>query len=135
VRVEYADPDPDGLAWMLGELIRQNVEQHPERERLLRPSLVSIAAIDAGAGATLRLGAGRVLVTGQATARAPIALAAGSDDLLRLTASPLRFGLPDVLSPQGREVLGAIASGRVRVKGMFSHPVRLARLTMLLSVH
>ena len=132
--VQYADAEPSGLATLVGGLIEQNLARDPARQRLLRPSLASIVAPDAGVGITLRIDPGRVLVIGGQDPRAPVAVSADSERLLALTAAPLRFGLPDPLRPQGRAVIGDILAGRVRVRGMISHPLRLARLTMLLSV-
>jgi hypothetical protein len=132
--VRYADPEPSGLATLVGGLIEQNLGRDAARERLLRPSLVSILAPDAGVGITVRIDPGSVLVIGGVDPRAPVALAADSGRLLALTAAPLRFGLPDPLRPEGRAVIGDIVCRRVRVRGMISHPRRVARLTMLLSV-
>ena len=131
--VDFADADPSGLAAMIGGLIEQNLERDPVRSRLLRRAVASIAAVDAGVTVTLRLEPERVLVADGA-GEAHVRIAASSAKLLELTAAPLRLGFPDALSRQGRAVLRDVLFGRVRIGGMFTHPVRLARLTMLLSV-
>ena len=131
--VDYADADPSGLASMIGGLIEQNLERDPSRSRLLRPAVASIAAPDAGVAVTLRLEPERVLVADGA-GEAHLRIAASSAKLLELTAAPLRLGFPDALSRQGRAVLRDVLFGRVKIGGMLTHPVRLARLTMLLSV-
>jgi hypothetical protein len=133
-QVVQADPEPSGLAEMLGGLIAQNLERDPARERLLRPALVGIEAPDAAVAVTLRVDPGRVLIDAGIDPRVQLRVVADSGRLLRLTASPLRMGLPDVFTPAGREVLGDVLARRVRIRGMISHPRRLARLTMLLSV-
>jgi hypothetical protein len=133
VTVQYADAEPSGLGAMLGGLIEQNLERDPSRSRLLRPAVASIAARDAGVSVTLQLEPGRVLVA-DGTRAAHLRIVADSDKLLELTTAPLRFGLPDAFSKQGRAVLGDVLTRRVRIGGMMSHPVRLARLTLLLSV-
>ena len=133
-QVVQADPEPSGLAEMLGGLIAQNLERDPAREQLLRAALVGIEAPDAGVAVTLRLDPGRVLIDAGIDPGVQLRVVADSQRLLRLTASPLRFGLPDVFLPEGREVLGDVLARRVRIRGMISHPRRLARLTMLLSV-
>ena len=133
-QVVQADPEPSGLAEMLGGLIAQNLERDPAREQLLRAALVGIEAPDAGVAVTLRLDPGRVLIDAGIDAGVQLRVVADSQRLLRLTASPLRLGLPDVFTPEGREVLGDVLARRVRIRGMISHPRRLARLTMLLSV-
>jgi hypothetical protein len=57
-----------------------------------------------------------------------------SDRLLDLTTAPLRFGLPDPLQPEGRAIVADLLRRRIRIRGLLRHPLRLARLTELLSV-
>jgi hypothetical protein len=125
---------PSGLAAILGGLIEQNLSREPARERLLRPSVISITAIDAEVGITLRIGRGRVEIVDGLDDHAPLSIAATSADLLAMTDVPLRFGFPDVFHAEGRKVLRDIISRRVLIHGLASHPRRLACLTMLLSV-
>jgi hypothetical protein len=133
VTIEYADPEPSGLAAMLGGLIEQNLERDPSRARLLRPAVASIVAPDAGVSVTLRLEPRHVVVA-DGVGEAHLRIAANSAKLLELTGVPLRFGFPDALAKQGRAVLRDVLTGRIRIGGMLAHPRRLARLTMLLSV-
>ena len=133
MRVEYVDPEPGGLASMLGGLIEQNLEREPSRAALLRPAVTSISAADAGVSVTIRLLPRRVVVCAGA-AKAHLRITADSAKLLELTAVPLRFGLPDPFSGDGRAVLRDVLGRRVRIGGMLAHPVRLARFTRLLSV-
>ena len=47
---------------------------------------------------------------------------------------PLKFGLPDAMTKEGREVNRKLFTGQLKVRGLFSHPAKLARLNKLLSV-
>ena len=132
-RVVLADPEPSGLAAMLGGLIEQNLARVPAREALLRPALVSIAASDAGVAVSLRIDLGRVLVVDGRDASAHLLIEADGERLLAMTAAPLRWGMPDPLQAHGRAVIRDLLARRVRIRGIFSHPRRLTRLTMLLS--
>jgi hypothetical protein len=134
VTVVYGSDEHSGLASMVGGLIDQNIERDPSRLRLLRTSAATITVPDAGVAITVRTGPGRVEVLDGADPDAPIAVTADSERLLALTSAPLRFGLPDVFDPRGRAVLCDVLSGRVRIRGLLSHPRRLARLSSLLSV-
>jgi hypothetical protein len=134
VTVTYADTSPSGIAVMLGTLIKQNLARDPSRRRLLRPSVVSISASDADVAVTLLIDRRGVRVREGDDPRAHLRLAADSAMLLALTAAPLRFGLPDPFRPEGRAVLGDLLRKRIRVRGMLLHPIRLARLSALLSV-
>lgn len=130
--VEYVC-DPEGLAWMIGSLIEQNLERDPDRLRLLRPSTIAIEAPDAAAGVTLRMLPGRVEVSGGADRHAEVRLVADSAELLRMAGVPLRFGLPDAFDAEGREVLWDLLTGRVRLRGLLRHPRSVSRLSRLLS--
>ncbi len=132
--VVFADAEPNGLGVMLGSLIEQNLARDPSRGRLLAPTLVSIDAPDAEVGVTLRLDPGRVLVANGVRPAAGLTITADASRLLSLTDVPLLFGLPDPLRAEGRSVLRDVLSRRLRIRGMLSHPLELARLTMLLSV-
>lgn len=133
--VEFIDPEPNGLAEMVGGMIEANLDRHPKRRSLLKPAVVDLTATDAGVSVTLRFAAGRVEVAnGSASGRADLRIRADSRDLLQLSAAPLRFGLPDVFTSAGRRVVRKLLSGEVKVKGLLRHPRKLARLTSVLSV-
>ncbi len=132
--VDYAGREPSGLGSMLGGLIEQNLERDPSRRRLLRPSVVSVTAPDAAVSVTVRLEPGRVEVADGADEAAQLRVIADSSKLLELTAAPLRFGLPDVFSRDGRRLLRDVLGRRVKIVGMIAHPRRLARFATLLSV-
>ena len=53
---------------------------------------------------------------------------------MALTSVPLRFGLPDATTAEGRAVVLKMLRGELRVKGMVAHPILLGRLNRLLSV-
>ena len=132
--MEYLEEEPSGLATMVGGLIEANLQGNPDRAVLLQPALVGILAEDAGVAITLRLAPGRVTVADGLVGRPQLVVRTDGETLMELSASPLRLGLPDALSPEGRAVLGKLRSGRLRVRGMLLHPAMLARLNRLLSV-
>ncbi len=51
-----------------------------------------------------------------------------------LSSMPLKFGLPDVMTKEGREVNRKLMKGQLKVRGLLRHPAKLARLNKLLSV-
>jgi len=134
--IRFADDEPNGLAGMLGDLIRANLERHPGRASLLRASSVGIRASDIGLSVTLDLEPGRVTISnGLAKGRRDLTVRSDAATLIGLTAIPLRFGLPDLSSTRGREVVRALLEKRLKIDGMLSHPVALTRLTWLLSAN
>jgi hypothetical protein len=134
-RIEYLDEEPDGLASMIGGLIEANLVQHPEREALLKPALIGIIADDAGVAVTLRFTPGLVTVAnGLSGGKPDLLVRTTSEDLIGLSSVPLRLGLPDPFTKEGRRVTGKLLSGKLKVRGMFRHLPALTRLQRLLSV-
>jgi hypothetical protein len=135
VRVEYPDPQPNGLAVMLGALIDGNLAAHPELERFLaRPSTFAIVTPDVDVAVSIRLSPGRVVVRNGVIGRPQVRVTADSEVLVGLSSVPLRFGLPDLTSKEGREVVKRIVRRQLKVKGLLLHPGKLGRLNKLLSV-
>jgi len=134
VTVDVVGPEPSGLASMVAELIEQNLARDPERRGLLGRSVVVLDAPDADITVFLRFTPEGVRVGDGDVPDAHLRIRSDSRRLLDLTIAPLRFGLPDVLSPEGRSILRDLLAGRLRIRGLVRHPLRLARLTKLLSV-
>jgi hypothetical protein len=133
VSVTYADPEPSGLASMLGQLIEQNLARDPSRRRLLRPAVATIHSTDAEVTVRLRFTGDGVELANGGSARAAVQVRADSAALLDLAASPLLFGFPSPLDARGRGLLFGVASRKVRVRGLVRHLPSVRRLTMLIS--
>jgi hypothetical protein len=121
-----------GLAGLLVGLVGQNIERDPSRRRLLRGGTVVIGATDAEVAVRLEL-VPALPWSGGWPLEAPVEVRALSATLLELSAVPLRFGLPDALTREGRGVLGGILTRRIRIRGLVRHAATVRRLTMLLS--
>jgi hypothetical protein len=135
VTVEYPDPEPNGLASMLGGVIEGNLAAHPERERFLsNVSAYGIRAADVGVEVSIRLAPGKVTVRNGIVGKPHILVQTDSETLVGLSSVPLRFGLPDIGTKEGREVNRKLLRGQLKVKGLFLHPGKLARLNRLLAV-
>ena len=127
-------PEPSGLASMVAELIEQNLARDPGRRELLRPLVAVLDAPDADVTVFLRVAPAHVRVGDGNVPDAHLSIRARSGRLLDLTTTPLRFGLPDLLRHEGRVIVGDLLGRRLRIRGLLRHPLRLARLTRLLSV-
>jgi hypothetical protein len=134
--VVFDDQEPNGLATMVGGLIEANLRQHPERRSLLGPAVVELVAADAGVSVRIALSPGQVSVSNGSSrpGRLPVRVWADSDALLLLSSAPLRLGLPDPLSRDGRLVLAKILRREIRISGLVAHPLTVARFARLLSV-
>ncbi len=134
-RVEYPDPEPNGLAAMLGGVIEGNLAGHPERETLLsKRATFAISAPDVGAAVSIRLLPGVVTVRNGIIGKPNVVVEADSGTLVGLASVPLRFGLPDAGTKEGREVIRKLLKRQLKVKGLLAHPAMLGRLNKLLAV-
>ena len=135
VPVTFADAEPNGLASMLGGLIEANLAAHPDREPLLsKPATYTITAPDAGVSVSIRLSPDGVTVRNGPVRTPDIRIETNSENLIGLSAVPLKFGLPDAMTKEGREINRKLLKRELKVKGMWLHPAKLARLNKLLSV-
>jgi hypothetical protein len=136
VKVSYLDPEPNGLAAMLGGLIEANLAAHPERARYLsRPATIGILASDVDVGVSLRLQPGTVMIRNGVAGRTDVRIEGDSQTLVGLSAVPMRLGLPDLTEKEGREVGRKLLRRELKVRGLLLHAGKLARLNKLLSVH
>jgi hypothetical protein len=133
VSVSYGDPEPSGLASMLGRLIEQNLERDPSRRRLLRAAVATVESVDADLIVTLRFTGDGVVLTDGTVADADVRVRAPSAALLELARSPLLWGLPSPLDSRGRALLLDVGRRRIEIRGLLRHLPAVRRLTMLLS--
>ena len=57
-----------------------------------------------------------------------------SEKIISLNAINIKFGLPYYFDEAGMNVLKQLASGELRINGMFTHPILLTKLTKIMSV-
>lgn len=129
-----------GFRALVESLLETNLLRYPERAMLIRRrETAALVATDAGVAVTIQMlpgaahASGSVVVHDGEDPGAEIAVQAESLALLELAGTPLRLGLPDVLTPSGRGVLLQIARRRIRVRGLVRHLGTVRRLSILLS--
>ena len=131
------DPDAEGYAAMLGGLLQANLVADPGKVDLVRRSSGSVVIVvtDTAEEVRLTFADGRLGVTGTASGgHADLRLAGTADVIMGLTTTPLRFGLPDLLSGGGRLVTGRWVSGGLEVHGLPRAAPLLRTVLSLLSV-
>ena len=124
--------EPGGITELIDGLVHQNLRRDPDR-RLLGKDVVTIEALDAGVAASIRSSEGEIVVGDGRDPKARVVLSASSTKLLELAGAPLRFGLPDALTHDGRALIGDLLARRIRVRGLIRHLGTVRRLTVLLS--
>jgi hypothetical protein len=135
-----APAEHSGLRDLVESLVDANLARAPARAlRITHREAAALVATDADRAVTVQMlpGAlhapGTVLIHDGEDPWAEIVVHASSVGLLELAATPLRFGLPDVFSPDGRDVVRQLVRREIRVRGMVRHLGTVRRLSMILS--
>ncbi len=136
-RIEIAgDARNNGFAGMLAQLLSQNMEADGKKAAAFRgiTGTISIEAGDLGERVSLHFrGDGLTLGLGLSPG-ALLTITSDSLTILDMARLKIRAGLPWFFDEVGRGILRKLVTGGLRVKGMFSHPVVLVRLTKIFSV-
>ena len=135
-----ASDERAGFRALVEGLLESNLLRCPERAMLIRRrEAAALIATDAGVAVTIEMLPGAAHTPGSVRVRdgedpgAEIGVRAEGMALLELAGTPLRLGLPDVLTPTGRGVLLQIARRRISVRGLVRHLGTVRRLSILLS--
>ncbi len=132
-RVVVAE-DAVGLPRMLADLVEGNLARDPARAELLeQPGRVNLTVHDVEITIGLRFGDGRLEI-GEPLDEAELTFDMGSDELMAITAVPLRLGMPDQLTAEGRQVSKWLMNGTIKVKGLPMQLPLMIRLQRLFTV-
>jgi len=132
--------EDNGLAAMIAQLIRQNLESRPDKQRACRRmrGRVTLVAEDAETSLTLRFAGGTVWVHDGMFGLPDILVRGSSEDLINLSRIPLlpgRLELPDPRTPVVRALVASFRSGRLRMRGGLRHPTLLLGLSQALNIY
>ena len=127
--------DENGLAVMLADLLRQNLESKPKKNRDLQAitGRVAILAEDAEVAMTLRFDHGNLTVYDGVVGVPDVTVRASSDVIIALSNVNLtrRFGLP----VPNRDIVTAMRKGTMRVDGGGRNAAMMLHLTRIMSVN
>jgi hypothetical protein len=126
-----------GLAVMLKELIYQNIEQNPHKFDDFKKLDIRIGleVYDAEIVLTLEFAKSRLCIRPGISARPKLSITADSGTIMSLSNQKIRWGLPYYFDETGREIIAAMKSGRLKVRGMMAHLPSLIRFSRVMSVH
>jgi hypothetical protein len=130
------DDNASGLASMMGTLLAQNVERVPRKlaDFVRVEADVAIEVKDLGESITLSFSGDRCTVHNGRTGRPRVSITTDSETLMGLSMLHIgALGLPNYFDEPGRNVLRAMRTGRLRIRGM-RHLATLNRITRLFSV-
>ena len=128
--------EESGLANMVADLVRQNLQEHPERlADLAKLDLwLGIDATDVEMGLTLVFEPGRLTVVDGILPRAEVVVTATSDAILDMSLVRTgRSGLPVLWDAAGRRLAGRFLRGELKMSGVGAAG-RLMKGMRLLSV-
>jgi hypothetical protein len=137
--------EDNGLASMLAELVRQNLDAKPHKQRDFRAlaGAIAIVAEDADVALTLLFDHGKLTIHDGIVGIPDVTIRGSSDTIMALSNSPVsaRLGLPfpDPRDKEGvavsRSVREAMKSGRFHIYGLAFHLPMMLRLTRVMSVN
>ncbi len=126
-----------GLAEMLFNLLRQNLEQNPQKLSSFEAlhSNVVIVARDIDITVTLAFRGGELMIYGGVVGKADLKIIADHDAILALSLINIFMGLPNYLDKTGRDILKKLLGGNLKIEGLLKHPLQLTHLTKIFSVN
>ena len=125
-----------GLAVMLSDLIRQNLEENPGKKKDFNSldAKVIIEARDIQIIVGLEFKQGRLTISKGFSLRPDLHIITDSATILALCLVKIKLGLPYFFDTNGFKILKKLLAGRLIIKGLLSHFFVLVKLTKVFSV-
>jgi hypothetical protein len=125
-----------GLAEMMFNLIRQNLEENPEKIKCFNSldAKVMIEARDIQIVIGLEFEQGRLTVSRGFSPKPDLHIITDSATILALCLLKIKFGLPYFFDANGFKVLKKLLARELVIKGLLSHFAALVKLTKVFSV-
>jgi hypothetical protein len=124
------------FAGIIAELLATNLTRHSEKQAVYRRmrGAVAIDLSDIETSVTLHFGGERLRIDAGIVGSPALIIRTASDRVTHLNALRIVGGLPWYFDEAGRRVVAHLLTGRLKIEGMFGHPVLLTRLTKIMSV-
>ena len=125
-----------GLAVMLSDLIRQNLEQKPEKIKDFNAldAKILIEARDLQIVVGLEFKQGKLAVSEGSSIKPDLHIITDSAAVLDLCLIKIKFGLPYFFDANGFRVFKKLLTRELIIKGLLSHFPALVKLTKVFSV-
>lgn len=137
--------EDNGLACMLGDLIKQNLDGKPHKMRDFRKmkGTIAIVADDADVALTMRFDGKSVTLSDGIVGVPDVTVRGGADLIMALSnipvTRPLGLPLPNPKNAEHMEVMNQVVSamkdGSFHSYGMWFHLPLMLRLTRVMSIH
>jgi hypothetical protein len=124
------------FAGILADLLTANLAQHPDKLEVFRRMWggVAIDLVDIETAVTLIFTRGGLRIEAGVSENPALIIRTASDRVMDLNALRIIGGLPWYFDEAGRKVVAHLLTGRLKIEGLFAHPVLLTRLTNIMSV-
>jgi hypothetical protein len=121
---------------IIAELLSANLKQKPNKMKTFNNmyGVIALNIQDIEAAVTLIFAGGRLRIEPGIVGKPDLIINSSSEKVMSLNAINIKFGLPYYFDEAGKTVLKQLASGELKIKGMFAHPILLTRLTKIMSV-
>jgi hypothetical protein len=126
-----------GLAVMLRDLIVQNIEQNPHKMTDFKKLNISVGleVSDVDIKLTLEFADNTLTILPGIKDQAKLNITTDSATIMNLSNQKIKWGLPYYFDETGREIMAAMKSKRLKVRGMVTHFPSLIRFSRVMSVH
>ncbi|MFZ0011884.1 MAG: hypothetical protein WAL97_08280 [Halobacteriota archaeon] len=124
------------FSFIVQELLTGNIEKSKTKYATYK-KMRGIAVIDLPdieTAISLHFNKGSLTIEPGISRGALILIRTSSDRVMDLNVLNIRWGLPYYFNEAGRKVLGLIFSGKIKIKGLLTHPILLTHLTIIMSV-
>lgn len=124
------------FSFIVQDLIKGNVEKVKAKQAVFKKmeGVIAINLPDIEAAVTLVFQSGKLTIESGIRQNPVIMIETSSDIVTDLNLLNIRWGLPCYFDKAGLRVLGHMMNGRLSIKGIYSHPLLLTRLTVIMSV-
>jgi len=125
-----------GLALMLQDLLSQNLEQNPHKIKDFKKLNMDIGLIvpDAEVELTMAFKDGLTIHKG-IKGKPKLLITSEADTIMALSNLKIKGGMPYYFDKTGLEVLKAMLTRKLKVKGMILHFASLIRMSKVMSVN
>ena len=126
-----------GLAVMLKDLLLQNLDLNPQKIPDFKKINIPIGLFvsDADVALTMAFSGGALTIQAGIQGTPKLHITAEADTVMNMSNLHIKWGFPYYFDETGREVLAAMKTHRLKVKGLMAHFPSLVRLSRILSVH
>lgn len=136
--VSISEESPNGVARLLHTVLAEKLEEAPWKAKVvdsLGRRVVRLEVPDRGEAATVEAGFGELGVRSESDEAPDVTISLDMKALPLILSVPLGPGrLPALWKGGGKALVKALLGRKVRVKGLFAHPVVVVRVLQILGV-